>query len=77
MVCRIVAEDCRAIAAAAGRSGKIGHNLMQFTDSALFERRLIDIMNPMPMPVRLDPAFEGAPSLNMLSSSLTKDGISC
>jgi len=50
---------------------------MQFTDSALFERRLIDIMNPMPMPVRLDPAFEGAPSLNMLSSSLTKDGISC
>ncbi len=54
---------------------KFGHNLTQFTDPALFERRLIDIMNPMPMHVRLDPALEGAPALNVLSSALTKDGM--
>jgi hypothetical protein len=54
---------------------KFGHNLTQFTDPALFERRLIDIMNPMPMHVRIDPALAGEPALNVLSSALTKDGM--
>lgn len=54
---------------------KLGYNLLQFTDPAMFERRLIDIMNPVPMHVRFDTGLDGAPSLNVLSSALSKDGM--
>ncbi len=54
---------------------KFGQNLLQFTDPALFEQRLIDIMNPMPMHVRIDPSLDHRPSLNVLSSALSRDGM--
>jgi hypothetical protein len=54
---------------------KFANNLLQFTHPPLFEQRLIDIMNPMPMHVRIDPTLRLRPSLNVLSSALTKEGM--
>jgi hypothetical protein len=50
------------------------NNLMQVTHPALFRERLVDIMNAVPMHVRVDPALEG-PRLNILNPALTANGM--
>lgn len=54
---------------------EFGRNLMQFTHPALFERRLIDLLDMPPMHVRIDPALSARPALNVLSSALGKSGM--
>ncbi len=52
---------------------RFGHNLLQFTDPALFEQRLLDVMNAVPMQVRVLPG--GPPRLNILNPALTREGM--
>ncbi len=54
---------------------RFARNVLQFTHPALFEERLIDIMNAVPMHVRIDPARAAAPSLCVLNSALTQNGM--
>ncbi len=50
------------------------NNLMQVTHPELFRERLVDIMNAVPMYVRVDPALGGL-RLNILNSALTASGM--
>ncbi|NKC30646.1 glycosyltransferase family 4 protein [Falsiroseomonas selenitidurans] len=50
-------------------------NVMQVTHPDLFRERLVDIMNPVPMHVRVDPALGEAMRLNVLNPALTEDGM--
>jgi len=52
---------------------RFGHNLLQFTDPALFEQRLLDVMNAVPLHVRITQA--GPPTLNILNPALTREGM--
>lgn len=52
-----------------------GRNLLQFTNSALFEQRLLDVMNAVPMHVRVEHDAPGLPHLNVLNPALTPDGM--
>lgn len=52
---------------------RFGHNLLQFTDPMLFEQRLLDVMNAVPMQVRVLPG--GPPRLNILNPALTREGM--
>lgn len=54
---------------------QFGRNLLQFTDPALFERRLLDVMNAVPMHVRVDEKAAGPAHLNVLNPALTPDGM--
>lgn len=54
---------------------QFGRNLRQFTDPELFERRLIDVLDTVPMHVRFDPAAPGAPRLNVLGGSWAPEGM--
>jgi hypothetical protein len=54
---------------------RFARNVMQLTHPALFEERLSDILNAVPMYVRVDPALADRPSLNVLSSALTENGM--
>lgn len=50
-------------------------NVLQFTNPALFEQRLIDVMNAVPMHVRFDPGLDQTPRLNVLDSAWTQSGM--
>ena len=50
------------------------NNLMQVTHPGLFRERLVDIMNALPMHIRVDPALKGL-RLNILNSALTANGM--
>jgi hypothetical protein len=54
---------------------RFGHNLLQFTSPALFEQRLIDVLDAVPMHITIDSAASGRPHLNVLSSALTRSGM--
>lgn len=54
---------------------RFGHNVLQFTNSELFERRLIDVLDSVPMHVTIDPTAFGLPHLNVLNSALTRSGM--
>lgn len=50
-------------------------NVLQFTDPALFERRLIDVMNAVPMHIRFEPELAGPARLNVLDAAWTQSGM--
>jgi O-antigen biosynthesis protein len=50
---------------------KFGANLLQFTDSAKFLDRLLDVQTATPMYTRIDPAQVSRPSLNILQPVLS------
>lgn len=52
---------------------RFGRNVLQFTNPALFEQRLIDVMNPRPMHVTVAPG--GTAHLNILNPALTPEGM--
>jgi len=52
-----------------------GRNLLQFTHPALFEERLLDVMNAVPVHVRVDADAPGPPHLNVLNPELTPSGM--
>jgi hypothetical protein len=52
---------------------RFGRNMLQFTNPALFEQRLIDVMNPRPMHVTVAPGAK--PHLNILNPALTPEGM--
>ena len=54
---------------------RLGRNLTQFTNPRLFERRLIDVLDAVPMHVAIDPAASGPPHLNVLNSALSCSGM--
>jgi len=54
---------------------RFGRNLMQFTNRKLFEQRLVDVLDAVPMHVAVDPALPGRPHLNVLNSALTRNGM--
>lgn len=54
---------------------RFGRNLSQFTNPTLFEQRLIDVMNAVPMHVLVDPALASRPALNVLNSALAPQGM--
>jgi hypothetical protein len=50
-------------------------NMMQVTHPGLFRERLVDIMNPVPMHVRVDASLGTAMRLNVLNPALSKEGM--
>jgi hypothetical protein len=54
---------------------RFGRNIMQFTHRPLFETRLIDVMDSVPMHVTIDPGLACRPALNVLSSALSETGM--
>ena len=54
---------------------RFGRNLLQFTNPKLFEQRLVDVLDAVPMHVSVDPSAPGAPHLNVLNSALTRIGM--
>src|SRR5436190_16482069 len=54
---------------------RFGRNLLQFTNPTLFEERLIDVLDAVPMHVRIDPALAAKPSLNILNAALSTLGM--
>jgi hypothetical protein len=54
---------------------RFGRNVLQFSNPRLFETRLLDILDAVPMHVRLDHALDSTPTLNVLNSALTKAGM--
>jgi hypothetical protein len=54
---------------------RFGRNLLQFTDPELFQQRLIDVLDAVPMHVTVNPAAPGPPHLNVLNSALTRSGM--
>jgi hypothetical protein len=54
---------------------RFGRNLLQFTDSTLFEKRLVDVMDAVPMHILIDHAASFSPHLNVLVSALTRSGM--
>lgn len=54
---------------------RFARNVLQFTNPALFEERLIDIMNAKPMHVSIDSSLAVRPTLNVLNSALTPSGM--
>ena len=54
---------------------RFGRNLLQVTNPALFEERLLDVMDAVPMHICIDPTMSGPPHLNVLSSTLSRSGM--
>ncbi len=54
---------------------RFGRNLLQFTDPKLFQERLIDVLDAVPMHVTVDSASSAPPHLNVLNSALTRSGM--
>lgn len=54
---------------------RFGRNVLQFTDPDLFEKRLIDVLDHVPMHVQVDQGSVAPPHLNVLNSALTKSGM--
>ena len=54
---------------------RFGRNLSQVTQPALFQQRLIDVLDAVPMHVTVTPASSGRPHLNVLNSALTRSGM--
>lgn len=53
----------------------LGRNLLQFTNPALFEQRLVDVLHAAPMHVRFEAHQDGPPRLNVLDTAWTKLGM--
>lgn len=51
---------------------RFGRNLLQFTNPALFEQRLVDVLDAVPMHITV---ASGPPHLNVLNSALTRSGM--
>ncbi len=54
---------------------KFGRNLLQYTDPGLFQQRLIDVLDAVPMHVKVDAALSSPPHLNVLNAALTRSGM--
>lgn len=54
---------------------QLARNLLQFTNPALFEERLVDVMHTVPMHVRFSAQEGGPPRLNVLDSAWTQAGM--
>ena len=54
---------------------RFGRNLMQFTNPKLFEKRLVDVLDGVPMQVAVDPTMPGPAHLNVLNSALAANGM--
>ena len=54
---------------------QLARNLLQFTNPALFEERLVDVMHTSPMHVRFSAQEGGLPRLNVLDSAWTQAGM--
>jgi hypothetical protein len=54
---------------------RFGRNLLQFTDPALFEKRLTDVLDAVPMHVEVTAGSAEPPHLNVLNSALTRTGM--
>ena len=54
---------------------RFGRNLLQFANPGLFQNRLVDVLNAVPMHFRFDPAESGPPRLNVLDSAWTRSGM--
>ena len=54
---------------------RFGRNMLQVTNPALFEHRLTDLLNAVPMHVRFDAGTGGPPRLNVLDSAWTQAGM--
>jgi hypothetical protein len=54
---------------------RFARNLLQFTNPALFEQRLADVMATVPMQVRISEGGDPAPRLNVLDSAWTQTGM--
>lgn len=54
---------------------RFGRNLLQITNPTLFEERLVDVLDAVPMHVEVDGTDSGTPRLNVLNSALTKSGM--
>ncbi len=50
-------------------------NVLQYTDPAAFENRLIDVMHPTAMQVRFEPAIDAPLRVNVLDSAWTRTGM--
>ncbi len=54
---------------------RFARNVLQFTNPALFEQRLVDTLGTTPMHVRYDAGAPPAPRLNVLDNAWTKTGM--
>jgi O-antigen biosynthesis protein len=54
---------------------RFGRNLMQVTHPGIFEDRLVDVLDAVPMHVSIDRATPGPAHLNVLNSALTRSGM--
>lgn len=70
---RLPARLSGQLALMRGDPERFGRNLLQITDPALFEQRLLDVMNAVPLHVRVLPG--GPPRLNILNPALTREGM--
>ncbi len=54
---------------------RFGRNLLQFTNPDLYEQRLIDVLDAVPIHVTVDPDSSAPAHLNVLNSALTENGM--
>ncbi len=54
---------------------QLGRNLLQIANPGLFQGRLVDVLNAVPMHVRYDPSVIAPPRLNVLDTAWTKSGM--
>lgn len=54
---------------------RFGRNLLQVTNPELFEQRLVDVLDAVPMHITIDPALRRPAHLNVLNSNLTALGM--
>lgn len=52
-----------------------GANLLQFTDPARFQTKLLDVMTAAPLHARIDPALREAPAINVLQPILSPESM--
>ena len=53
----------------------LGRNLLQYTNPALFEARMVDVLHAVPMHVRFSPEDDGPARLNVLDTAWTESGL--
>ncbi len=54
---------------------RLARNVLQFTNPALFEQRLLDVLHATPMHVRYDPSAAKVPTLNVLDAAWSVMGM--
>ena len=52
-----------------------GANLLQFTDPARFQAKILDVMTAAPLHARIDPALRDSPALNVLQPILSPESM--